>query len=81
MLGRFLARRLAMLVAIRPLLTEFPSASGVGLDLSEAAAALARQREEIAMPPSAVAAAVGYPIAQPAGIDISEIVVRPTIQS
>ncbi|MDT3446661.1 hypothetical protein QOZ89_44910 [Pseudofrankia sp. BMG5.37] len=60
----------------------FTDTEGVGKGASpEAAAALARQREEIAMPPSAVAAAVGYAIAQPAGIDISEIVVRPTIQS
>lgn len=60
----------------------FTDTEGVGKGGSpEAAAALDRQREEIAMPPSAVASAIGHAIAQPAGIDISEIVVRPTIQS
>ncbi|WP_151484955.1 SDR family oxidoreductase [Streptomyces albicerus] len=46
-----------------------------------AAAAAAQQRDEIAIPPSAIASAIGYAIEQPAGIDISEIVVRPTVQA
>ncbi|MEU8512806.1 SDR family oxidoreductase [Kitasatospora sp. NPDC048722] len=46
-----------------------------------AAAAMTRQRDEIAMPPSAIASAVGYAIGQPAGVDVSEIVVRPTAQA
>ncbi|MER7988008.1 SDR family oxidoreductase [Streptomyces noursei] len=55
---------------------------GVGKGGSPAAAAaIARQRDEIAMPPSAVAAAIGYAIEQPEGIDVSEIVVRPTAQA
>ncbi|WP_234535317.1 SDR family oxidoreductase [Streptomyces shenzhenensis] len=60
----------------------FTNTEGVGKGGSpEAAAALARQRDEIAMPPSAVASAIGYAIGQPDGIDVSEIVVRPTVQA
>ncbi|MEV7977241.1 SDR family oxidoreductase [Streptomyces sp. NPDC086519] len=60
----------------------FTNTEGVGKGGSpEAAAALARQRDEIAMPPSAVASAIGYAIEQPDGIDVSEIVVRPTVQA
>ncbi|BCJ49605.1 oxidoreductase [Actinoplanes sp. NBRC 14428] len=59
----------------------FTDTEGVGKGASPAAAAaLDRQRREVAMPPSAVASAVGYAIAQPAGVDISEVVVRPTAQ-
>ncbi|MFD8749526.1 SDR family oxidoreductase [Kitasatospora sp. NPDC059577] len=60
----------------------FTDTEGVGKGVGpDVAAALARQREEIAMPPSAVAAAIGYAIDQPEGIDVSEIVVRPTAQA
>lgn len=60
----------------------FTNTEGVGKGASpEAAAALLQQRDEIAMPPSAVASAIGYAIAQPDGIDVSEIVVRPTAQA
>lgn len=60
----------------------FTDTEGVGKGASpEVAAALVRQREEIAMPPSAVASAIGYAIEQPYGVDISEIVVRPTVQA
>ncbi|GAA4821799.1 SDR family oxidoreductase [Actinomycetospora corticicola] len=47
----------------------------------------ARRREyqermaEIAMPPDAIARAVAYAMAQPAGVDVGEIVVRPTAQN
>ncbi|KPI10551.1 short-chain dehydrogenase/reductase SDR [Actinobacteria bacterium OK074] len=59
----------------------FTNTEGVGKGASpEAAAALARQCDEIAIPPSAVASAIGYAIEQPADIDISEVVVRPTVQ-
>ncbi len=47
----------------------------------EVAAAMTRQRDEIAMPPSAVASAIGYAIEPPDGVDVSEIVVRPTAQA
>ena len=47
---------------------------------SEAAAELIRTRDEIAMPPSSVASAIGFAIEAPEGTDISEIVVRPTAQ-
>ncbi|MGG7575883.1 SDR family oxidoreductase [Streptomyces sirii] len=60
----------------------FTNTEGVGKGASpEAAAAVIRQRDEIAMPPSAVASAIGYAIEQPDGVDISEIVVRPTVQA
>ncbi|GHJ26232.1 MULTISPECIES: SDR family oxidoreductase [Streptomyces] len=37
--------------------------------------------DEIAMPPDAIARAIAFAIEQPAGIDVGEIVVRPTAQS
>ncbi len=46
-----------------------------------AAAALVEQCDEIAMPPSAVASAIGYAIERPDGVDVGEIVVRPTVQA
>lgn len=58
----------------------FTNTEGVIKGASPAAAA-AQQRDEIAIPPSAIASAIGYAIEQPAGIDISEIVVRPTVQA
>ncbi|MFH8492349.1 SDR family oxidoreductase [Streptomyces longisporoflavus] len=59
----------------------FTNTEGVGKGGSpEAAAALTRRRDEIAMPPAAVASAIGYAIEQPAGVDVGEIVVRPTMQ-
>jgi NADP-dependent 3-hydroxy acid dehydrogenase YdfG len=48
-------------------------------DPDELAAAIAR-RDEIAMPPNAIAEAVAFAIAQPGAVDVGEIVVRPTIQ-
>ncbi|TWV49281.1 SDR family oxidoreductase [Streptomyces misionensis] len=60
----------------------FTNTEGVGKGASpEAAAAMTRQRDEIAMPPSAIASAIGYAIEQPDGVDVSEIVVRPTAQA
>jgi NADP-dependent 3-hydroxy acid dehydrogenase YdfG len=60
----------------------FTNTEGVGKGASpEVAAAFVQQRDEIAIPPSAIASAIGYAIEQPAGIDISEIVVRPTAQA
>ncbi|MGW0149062.1 SDR family oxidoreductase [Streptomyces sp. NPDC004822] len=60
----------------------FTHTEGVGKGAApEAAAAMVRQRDEIAMPPSAVASAIGYAIEQPEGVDVSEIVVRPTVQA
>ncbi|MFD9689643.1 SDR family oxidoreductase [Kitasatospora sp. NPDC059088] len=59
----------------------FTHTEGVGKGAGpEVAAALVRRRDEIAMPPSAVASAIGYAVAQPDGVDVSEIVVRPTAQ-
>ncbi|OWA06292.1 oxidoreductase [Streptomyces sp. CS113] len=60
----------------------FTHTEGVGKGASpEAAAELVRQRDEIAMPPSAVASAIGYAIEQPDGVDVGEIVIRPTAQA
>ncbi|WP_394437443.1 SDR family oxidoreductase [Streptomyces sp. SGAir0957] len=60
----------------------FTHTEGVGKGASpEVAAAMTQQRDEIAMPPSAIASAIGYAIEQPEGIDVSEIVVRPTVQA
>lgn len=59
----------------------FTNTEGVGKGASpEAAAEAVRQRDAIAIPPSAIASAIGYAIEQPDGIDVSEIVVRPTVQ-
>ncbi|MFD5465674.1 SDR family oxidoreductase [Kitasatospora sp. NPDC127059] len=60
----------------------FTDTEGIGKGAGpEVAAALTRQRDEIAMPPSAIASAIGYAIEQPDGIDVSEVVVRPTAQA
>ncbi|MEU6546782.1 SDR family oxidoreductase [Streptomyces sp. NPDC046859] len=60
----------------------FTHTEGVGKGgAPEVAAALVKQRDEIAMPPSAVASAIGYAIEQPEGVDVGEIVVRPTAQA
>ncbi|MFE6748690.1 SDR family oxidoreductase [Kitasatospora purpeofusca] len=60
----------------------FTHTEGIGKGTGpEVAAAMVRQRDEIAMPPSAVASAIAYAIEQPEGIDVGEIVVRPTAQA
>ncbi|GAA2749875.1 SDR family oxidoreductase [Kitasatospora cinereorecta] len=60
----------------------FTHTEGIGKGAGpEIAAAMTRQRDEIAMPPGAVASAIGYAIEQPDGVDVSEIVVRPTVQA
>lgn len=60
----------------------FTDTEGVGKGTAGAVAeSFARQRADIAMPPSAIARAIGFAIEQPAGVDISEVVVRPTIQA
>lgn len=41
---------------------------------------LAAIRDELAMPPDAVARAIAFAIEQPADIDVNEIVIRPTAQ-
>jgi len=46
----------------------------------EELAALTARRDEIAMPPEAIAEAVAYAIAQPGAVDVGEITVRPTVQ-
>ena len=46
-----------------------------------ARAELEQRRDAIAMPPDAVARAIAFAIAQPPGVDIGEVVVRPTAQA
>ncbi|MFJ9455420.1 SDR family oxidoreductase [Kitasatospora sp. NPDC101447] len=59
----------------------FTDTEGVGKGAApDVTAALLRRRDEIAIPPSAIAAAIAYAIDQPEGVDVSEIVVRPTAQ-
>lgn len=60
----------------------FTHTEGVGKGAGpRIAAEMTRLRDEIAMPPSAVASAIAYAIEQPPGVDVGEIVVRPTAQS
>jgi NADP-dependent 3-hydroxy acid dehydrogenase YdfG len=46
-----------------------------------ARAELERRRDDIAMPPNAVARAIAFAIDEPADVDIGEVVVRPTAQA
>ena len=46
-----------------------------------ARAELVQRRDVIAMPPAAVARAIAFAIEQPPGVDVGEIVVRPTAQA
>jgi NADP-dependent 3-hydroxy acid dehydrogenase YdfG len=60
----------------------FTHTEGVGKGATpEASSALIQMRDEIAMPPSTIASAIAYAIEQPAGVDVNEIVVRPTVQA
>ncbi|PZF61526.1 oxidoreductase [Curtobacterium sp. MCBD17_013] len=59
----------------------FTATEGVSkTDDPEHRAALEARMATIAMPADAVAAAVAYAIAQPEGIDVGEVVIRPTAQ-
>ncbi|MFI1676183.1 MULTISPECIES: SDR family oxidoreductase [unclassified Streptomyces] len=42
---------------------------------------IARMRDELAIPPVAIARAIAFAVEQPADVDVNEIVVRPTAQS
>jgi NADP-dependent 3-hydroxy acid dehydrogenase YdfG len=54
---------------------------GVGAGASpEVKVQLQASREKIAMPPEAIARAVAFAIEQPDGVDVGEVVVRPTAQ-
>jgi NADP-dependent 3-hydroxy acid dehydrogenase YdfG len=44
-------------------------------------AQLAESRERFAIPPAAIARAIAFAIEQPADVDVSEIIVRPTAQA
>jgi NADP-dependent 3-hydroxy acid dehydrogenase YdfG len=47
---------------------------------SELKTQLEQSRDEFAMPPSAIARAIAYAIEQPPGVDVGEVVIRPTAQ-
>ncbi|MBD3002960.1 MULTISPECIES: SDR family oxidoreductase [unclassified Streptomyces] len=47
----------------------------------DARSAIEDGMDKIAMPPEAIARAIAFAIEQPAGVDVGEIVVRPTAQS
>jgi NADP-dependent 3-hydroxy acid dehydrogenase YdfG len=63
---------------ITPGMTSTEGASGV--TNPEIRANLQKTIDDMAMPPSAIARAIAFAIEQPAGIDVGEIVVRPTAQ-
>jgi NADP-dependent 3-hydroxy acid dehydrogenase YdfG len=46
----------------------------------EAQAAARAATEVLAIPASAIAEAIGYAIAQPANVDVNELIIRPTVQ-
>jgi NADP-dependent 3-hydroxy acid dehydrogenase YdfG len=48
---------------------------------SEVKAQLEQSRDAFAMPPEAIARAIAFAVEQPAGVDVSEVVVRPTAQA
>ncbi|GAA4663976.1 SDR family oxidoreductase [Frondihabitans cladoniiphilus] len=59
----------------------FTHTEGVGKGTTGAILeSMTAQRDAIAMPPSAIATAIGFAIEQPDGVDINEVVVRPTVQ-
>lgn len=60
-----------------PIATDFAEAS----TNSQVRAEITRMRDHIAIPPDAIARAIAFAIEQPAAVDVSEIVVRPTAQS
>jgi NADP-dependent 3-hydroxy acid dehydrogenase YdfG len=60
-----------------PIATEFAEASSN----SRVRAEITKMRDEIAIPPDAIARAIAFAVEQPATVDVSEIVVRPTAQA
>jgi NADP-dependent 3-hydroxy acid dehydrogenase YdfG len=52
-----------------------------GVTNPQVKAQLTESRDKLAMPPEAIARAIAYAIEQPADIDVSEIIIRPTAQS
>jgi len=47
----------------------------------EVKAQVLAKRDEIAIPPAAIARAIAFAIEQPADVDVGDIVVRPTAQA
>jgi len=52
-----------------------------GVTSPEVKAHLEEWRDAVAMPPDSVARAIAFAIEQPAGVDVGEVVVRPTAQT
>jgi NADP-dependent 3-hydroxy acid dehydrogenase YdfG len=48
---------------------------------ADAKAQIVASMESFAMPPDAIARAIAFAIEQPAGVDVGEIVIRPTAQA
>jgi NADP-dependent 3-hydroxy acid dehydrogenase YdfG len=48
---------------------------------SQVRAEITKMRDDIAIPPDAIARAIAFAIEQPAAVDVNDIVVRPTAQS
>ncbi|WP_328978004.1 SDR family oxidoreductase [Streptomyces canus] len=59
-----------------PIATEFAEQSSN----SRVRVEITKMRDEIAIPPDAIARAIAFAVEQPATVDVSEIVVRPTAQ-
>jgi NADP-dependent 3-hydroxy acid dehydrogenase YdfG len=56
--------------------TDFAEASSNGRVRAE----ITKMRDDIAIPPDAIARAIGFAIEQPAAVDVNEVVVRPVAQ-
>lgn len=63
------------------------SPGAIATDFAEASsnsrvrAEITKMRDDLAIPPDAIARAIAFAIEQPAAVDVNEIVVRPTAQS
>jgi NADP-dependent 3-hydroxy acid dehydrogenase YdfG len=77
--GRGIGAATARLLAARGARVVLGSRISSTRDPAELAALTAR-RYAIAMPPEAAAETIAFGIAQPASVDVGEIVVRPTVQ-
>ncbi|MEV5570048.1 SDR family oxidoreductase [Spirillospora sp. NPDC052269] len=64
---------------VSPGVVDTPFAEASGND--EVRSRIVEMRDRIAIPPDAIARAIAFAIEQPADVDVSEIVVRPTAQA
>ena len=61
-----------------PDVTESELAESISDESDEGGRALVREFRSIAIPAMAIARAIAYAIEQPADVDVSELIVRPT---